>query len=165
MLWKRVIVGDQERVLIAKNGHFSGILEPGQHRVFVVPGVSLKTERHNVRDLVFQSKWVDYLVKEQPELAERYFTRVETSDLQIAVVYVNNQLWEVLLPAKRVLYWRGLAEITAEVIDVISQREIPASAFSLIEASKLDHLTVTGEFEDLLDNLLELEASPVGNSR
>ncbi|MBV8707498.1 MAG: hypothetical protein JO028_09930, partial [Acidobacteriaceae bacterium] len=73
MLWKRVIVGDQERVLIAKNGRFSGILEPGQYRIFVTPGMSLEAERHDIRNLVFTSKWADYLAKEQPDLVSRYF--------------------------------------------------------------------------------------------
>jgi SPFH domain / Band 7 family len=131
--WKRVIVGDQERVLIAKNGRFSGILEPGQHHIFVSPGVFLETEKHNMRDLVFGSKWADYLVKERPDLVNRYFTCVETSDVQVAMVYVDSKLLEVLLPAKRVLYWRGLAEVTAEVIDVVAQPEIPASKLPALE--------------------------------
>ena len=133
MLWKRVIVGDQERVLVAKNGRFSQILEPGQHRIFVAPGVSLDLEKHNVSDLKLQSKWSDYLVKERPELASRYFIRVETDDIQVAMVYVDNKLTEVLLPAKRALYWRGLAEVTAEVIDVIARPEVPAGRLPALE--------------------------------
>src|SRR3954447_1071671 len=133
MLWKRVVVGDQERVLIAKNGRFNGILESGQHRIFVSPGVFLETEKHNMRDLVFGSKWADYLVKERSDLVNRYFTCVETSDVQVAMVYVDSKLLEVLLPAKRVLYWRGLAEVTAEVIDVVAQPEIPASKLPALE--------------------------------
>ena len=133
MLWKRVIVGDQERVLIAKNGRFSGILEPGQHRIFVAPGVSLETEKHDVRDLVFGSKWADYLMKARPDLVNRYFTRVETNDVQVAMVYVDSKLSEVLLPAKRVLYWCGLAEVTAEVVDVVAQPEIPVFKLPALE--------------------------------
>jgi regulator of protease activity HflC (stomatin/prohibitin superfamily) len=133
MLWKRVIVGDQERVIVAKNGRFSQILEPGLHRIFIAPGVSLDLERHNVRDLRFGSKWSDYLVKERPELVNRYFTCVETSDVQVAMVYADSKLEEVLLPAKRVLYWRGLVDITAEVVDVIAQPEVPASKLPALE--------------------------------
>jgi hypothetical protein len=133
MLWKRIIVGDQERVLIAKNGRFSGILEQGQHRIFVAPGVTLETERHNLRGLVFESKWTDYLAQKRPDLVSRHFMRVETSDAQVAMVYVDGKLKEVLLPAKRVLYWRGLVEVTAEVVDVIAQPEIPAIKLPALE--------------------------------
>jgi hypothetical protein len=86
-----------------------------------------------MRDLVFGSKWADYLVKERPDLVNRYFTCVETSDVQVAMVYVDSKSLEVLLPAKRVLYWRGLAEVTAEVINVVAQPEIPASKLSALE--------------------------------
>jgi hypothetical protein len=107
MLWKRIIVGDQERALISKNGRFGGILAPGEYRLFIRPGVSLDVEKYNVRDLVFQSAWADYLAKERPDIAERYFTRVETNDLQVAMVYVDSKLFKVMLPAKRLLFWRG----------------------------------------------------------
>jgi hypothetical protein len=120
MLWKRVTVGDQERILVSKDGRFGGILTPGAYNMFVTPGVPLDLERHNVRDLVFQSVWAEYLVQERRELAERYFTRVETSDTQVAMVYVDRKLFKVMLPAKRMLFWRTPAEVTAEVVDVIA---------------------------------------------
>ena len=126
MLWKRVTVGDQERILVTKNGRFGGILTPGVYNMFISPGVSLEMERHSVRDLVFQSAWAEYLVQERRELADRYFTRVETSDTQIAMVYVDGKLFKVMLPAKRMLFWRTPAEVTAEVVDVIASPEIPA---------------------------------------
>jgi regulator of protease activity HflC (stomatin/prohibitin superfamily) len=133
MLWKRIVVGDQERVLVAKNGRFKGIFLPGEYRVFVAPGVSLEVEKHNVRDLVFRSTWADYLAQERLEVAERYFTRVETNDVQVAMVYVDGKLFSVLHPAKRVLYWRGAAEVKAEVVDVIAEPEVPSEMLSALE--------------------------------
>jgi hypothetical protein len=79
MLWKQIIVGDQERALISKNGRFGGIFTPGEYRLFTTPGVSLEVEKHNVRDIVFQSTWSDYLAKERPDIADRFFTRIETN--------------------------------------------------------------------------------------
>jgi hypothetical protein len=119
LLWRQIIVRDQERALITKNGRFGGILAPGQYRLFTVPGVSLNVEKFNVRDLVFESTWADYLAKERPEVAERYFTRVETNDLQVAMIYVDGKLFKVMLPAKRLLFWRGAVEVTAEVVNVV----------------------------------------------
>jgi hypothetical protein len=119
MLWKEIIVGDQERALIIKNGRFGGILAPGEYRFAALPGVSLNVETHDVRDLVFQSAWADYLAKERPDVAERHFTRVETNDFQVAMIYVDGMLFEVMLPAKRRLFWRVAAKVTAEVVKVI----------------------------------------------
>ena len=126
MLWKRIIVGDQERALITENGRFGGILAPGEYRLVAKPGVSLDVEKHNVRDLVFQSTWADYLAKERPDVAERHFTRVETNHLQVAMVYVDGMLFQVMLPAKRMLFWRGAAAVTAEVVNVIDAPEVAA---------------------------------------
>jgi regulator of protease activity HflC (stomatin/prohibitin superfamily) len=133
MLWKRIVVGDQERILITKNGRFGGILSPGEYRMFVPPGDELETEKYNLRNLVFDSTWADYLVKERPQLVERYFTRVETNDVQIALVYVDAKLFSVLTPAKRVLFWREAGDVTAEVIDVIAQPEVPAEKLPALE--------------------------------
>lgn len=133
MLWKRIVVGDQERILITKNGRFGGILSPGEYRMFVPPGDELETEKYNLRHLVFDSTWADYLMKERPQLVERYFTRVETNDVQIALVYVDAKLYSVLTPAKRVLFWRAAGDVTAEVIDVIAQPEVPADKLPALE--------------------------------
>lgn len=133
MLWKRIVVGDQERVLVAKNRRFDRILTPGTYRVFTAPGVSLCVEKFNVRDLVFQSTWTDYLVKERPDVTERHFTLVETSDVQVAMVYADGKLYKVLTPAKRVLFWRGPVEITAEVVDVVAEPVIPRDKIAALE--------------------------------
>ncbi len=133
MLWKQIIVGDQERALITKNGRFGGILAPGEYRLVTKPGVSLDVEKHNVRDLVFQSTWADYLAKERPGLAERHFTRVETNHLQVAMVYVDGMLFQVMLPAKRMLFWRGVSAVTAEVVNVIDAPEVSAQKLPAAE--------------------------------
>jgi hypothetical protein len=130
MLWKRITVGEQERALISKNGRFGGILAPGEYRLLTLPGVSLDVEKHNVGDLVFQSAWADYLAKERPDVAERHFTRVETNDLQVAMVFVDGMLFKVMLPAKLLLFWRGAAAVTAEVVKVIDAPEVSAQKLS-----------------------------------
>ncbi len=126
MLWKRIIVGDGERALVTKNGRFGGILSPGEYRLFVTAGVSLGVEKHHVREIVFQSAWAEYLAKERPDVAERHFTRVETNHLQVAMVYLDGKLFQVMLPAKRMLFWRGVVEVTAEVVNVIDDPQVPA---------------------------------------
>src|SRR5438067_13500788 len=111
MYWERISIGDHERVLVIKNGRFKAILAPGEHRMFVAPWVCLQFEKHDVRDLVFRSRWADYLINERPDLVQRYFTLTETNEVQVGIVYVDGKLFQVLAPAKRVLFWRGEAEV------------------------------------------------------
>ena len=157
MLWKRIIVGDQERALVSKNGRFGGIFTPGEYRLFTTPGVSLDVEKYNVRELVFQSTWADYLAKERPDIAERHFTRVETNDLQVAMVYVDRKLFKVMLPAKRLLFWRGAAEVTAEVVNVIDEPEVPAQKLPALERLGKESLTTFCLVEEAKAGLLYID--------
>lgn len=120
MLWKRIALRDHERALVARNGGFHKILTHGEYRMLTLPGMSLEVERHNILHLAFKSKWSNYLVRERPDLVERYFTVAETNEFQIAMVYANGELFKIVTPAKRMLFWRDVAEITVELIEVIA---------------------------------------------
>lgn len=151
MFWKRIIVGFRERIVVAKNGRFHAMLAPGKYRIFVLPGVSLEMERHDLRDLVFQSRWADYLISERPEVAERHFMRVETNDVQVGMVYVNGELFKVLAPAKRVLFWRGQAEVTAELVNVIAEPEISPQNLDDLERMLPDSFATMSAIEEELE--------------
>lgn len=145
MLWKRVTVRDQERILVAKNGRFSAILTPGSHRVSAWPGVSVSFDKFDTRDLVFHSRWSNYLVKERPDVIERHFAVVRTNEMQIAMIYADGKLFKVLTPAKCVLFWRGSVNITAEVVTVIAEL-----------ATESDE--PPSEFDEFVDQLVGCEA-------
>ncbi len=122
----RIVVGDQERVLLIRKGRFERILEPGEYWIWALGG-AIETEIHNLKEIVFESSWADYLAKERPAVAERHFSIVETSDSQVAVVCLDGKLSRVIGPGKRVLFWRGPVAVTAEVIDVKDRPEVPQS--------------------------------------
>jgi hypothetical protein len=120
MLRKRIRVGIHERFVLTSNGQFAGILMPGNYSIFTTSGVSLDMEKHEIRDVVFRSAWSEYLVRQRPELVRQHFTCVETTHAQVALVFANESLLEVMTPAKRLLLWRGAAEIRSEIVDVIA---------------------------------------------
>ncbi len=157
MLWKRINVGDGERALLIKNGRFGGILSPGGYALFVAPGVSLDIEKYSIRELTFQSAWTDYLIRERPGIVERYFTRVDTTDNQIALVYADGKLYKVLPPARRVLFWRGTADVSAEVVDVIARPEVPADKLPAVEHMGRDSLMTVFAIDEGKADLLFLD--------
>jgi regulator of protease activity HflC (stomatin/prohibitin superfamily) len=57
---------------------------------------------------------------------ERYFTLVETSDTQVALVSLDGRLARVIPPSTRVLFWRGAIEVTFASIDVRAEPEVAA---------------------------------------
>ena len=147
MLWKRVLVRDHERFVVTKNNRFDSILTPGTHRLFMVPGFRVELTKADVRDIVFRSKWADYLISNRPDVVERHFTLVETSEVQVAMVYEGGNLLLVMTPAQRVLLWKGSADVTAEIVEVLSEADTQPAASDI--------------FDGLLDGLIDSEV-PTG---
>ena len=82
-MMRRILVGDNERVLVIRKRRFENILGPGEYWLFTL---GVKLVRVNATELVFVGEWADFIVTQKPELAARYFTVVETNDAQVAVV-------------------------------------------------------------------------------
>jgi hypothetical protein len=128
MLWKRIKVRSRERALLFKDGRLEEILSPGEYRFLVTSAGSVTLERHSLRDPVFQSRWADHLMRRRPDLIQRHFTCIETHETQVALVYLNDQLFTVLLPARRILFWRDAAQVRTEIVDLTAEQEMTETA-------------------------------------
>ena len=124
-MFKRILVGDAERALLIRNKRFAEILEPGEYWIFAL-GQSIDVERFSTRDPAFVSPWTDFIVRERPELAERFLNVIETSDSQVAILYIDGRLVRVIAPGKRVVYWKGAFKVSADLIDVDREPAIPS---------------------------------------
>jgi regulator of protease activity HflC (stomatin/prohibitin superfamily) len=157
-IFKRILVGDQERVLLISKGRLQRILAPGEHWVFTL-GRSVAIERYSIRDVEFKSDWAEYICNQRPDLVEQFFAPVETRDIEVALVYVDRKLVRVVGPGRRVLYWTGSAEITARVFDAKVEPEVPRDAlpglarlqcppavWSSVEEGKVGLLFIDGRF-------------------
>src|SRR5215475_13557176 len=122
---RRILIGDNERVVVIRKRRFAEILGPGVRWMFTF-GQGIELQRYNVRDLVYSGEWAELIVNSRPEVATRWFTVVETSDAQVALVYLDGRLARVIGPSNRVLYWKGPVNVTFERIDVRADVEVPA---------------------------------------
>jgi len=126
---RRVVVGENERVLVTRKRRFADILEPGEYWLF---GLGVDLVPYNVRDLAFAGEWADHIANRCPDLVERYFTPVATSDAQVAVVYLDGKLSRVIGPSNRVLFWKAAVNVAFELIDVRAQPEVPAKMLAAL---------------------------------
>src|SRR5215470_3432843 len=125
-MFRRIVIGDHERVLVTRKRRFETILDPGVYwMVTAFRGVTL--ERHNTRDLLFASEWIATLANQRRDLADRHFTVIETSASQVAALYLDGRLARVMAPASRVLYWPTAVEVTFTLVDVLAEPEVPAT--------------------------------------
>jgi len=154
---QRVPVGDLERVLLIRKGRFERMLDPG---AYWITGRNVELEMRNIREMVFESRWADYLFKHQPAVSERYFTVVETGDHEVALVSFDGKVVRVTGPGQRLLFWKGLAQVSAKVTDARANPEVPTAlvgpvsrlgretgvTFTTVEEGKTGLLFLDGKF-------------------
>ncbi len=124
MLFKRkFIVRKHERGLLFKQGDFVRFLDPGVYRPIDLL-MRLHVELRDIADPKFEHRLADFFVNQYPAEVERLFVKVETRDHEVAVIYKNGHFAEVIGPDKRELYWKGVVDITAQVIDIADNFDV-----------------------------------------
>ena len=151
---KRVTVKKNERGLLLRNGDFERVLQPGTHWLFA--GLdTLRVELFALEQSAFTHGLADYLMAKEPEVVAAEFVRVELTENQVGLRTENGVLAEVLAPATRRLYWKGLVDVQVEVIDLAPSAELPAgSASQAAKGKRSGPVLIKGN-----DQLLKLPAT------
>jgi hypothetical protein len=110
-------------ILVIRKRRFAEILGPGARWIF---GRGIELLPYNVRDPIFAGEWADHIANHRPETVARYFTVIETSDAQVAAVYLDGRLARIVAPSSRVLYWKGAVNVAVEIVEVRAEPEVPA---------------------------------------
>ena len=114
---QKFIVRKHERGLLFRDADFVRFLEPGTYR-FNTLRRRYDVERFDVTEPAFTHALADYLVEAEAKDVERLFTVVATREREVAVVYWNDRIAEVVRPAERKLYWNGPVTIRVERFDL-----------------------------------------------
>jgi regulator of protease activity HflC (stomatin/prohibitin superfamily) len=153
---KRVTVKKNERGLLLRNGDFERVLPPGTH--WLLAGFEdLRVELFALEQPAFAHGLVDYLMAKEPEVVEAEFVRTELSEHQVGLRTENGVLVEILPPATRRLYWKGLVDVRVEVIDLSASAEVPPAIVSRLVQTQLRQRAVAG-----LAGVLQVQVSEHG---
>ncbi|QTD44831.1 slipin family protein [Ottowia testudinis] len=143
MKLKRVTVKKNERGLLLRNGDFDRVLQPGTHWLF--DGFdALRVETFAIEQTAFTHGLADYLMAKEPEVVAREFVRVDLSETQVGLRFEDGVLVELLAPATRRLYWKGLREVRVEVIDISATPELPPDLVQRLTQTQLRSRPVAG---------------------
>lgn len=142
-LLKRVTVKKNERALLLRNGDFDRVLGAGSHWLASLMD-DLKVETFPLDQPAFCHKLSDYLMAKEPEVVASEFVRVELSETQVGLRSENGVLVEVLPPATRRLYWKGLVDVRVDVVDIEMSAEVPAVVASRLSQTQLRQRAVAG---------------------
>jgi regulator of protease activity HflC (stomatin/prohibitin superfamily) len=119
------------------------VLQPGTHWLFAGFDVLL-VELFALSQPAFTHALADYLMAKEPRVVEAEFVRVELAETQVGLRTENGALVEVLAPATRRLYWKGIVDVKVEVIDIHTSAEVPAAIVARLVQTQLRQRAVTG---------------------
>jgi len=143
MKFNRVIVKKNERGLLLRNGDFERVLQPGVHWLFEAID-ALRVETFALDQAAFTHRLADYLMAKEPAVVAAEFVRVELTETQVGLRTENGVLVEVLAPATRRLYWKGLVDVQVEVIDISASAEVPAAVVARLVQAQMRQRAVAG---------------------
>jgi regulator of protease activity HflC (stomatin/prohibitin superfamily) len=125
MFYRVFTVLKHERGLLFKKGDFIRFLDPGTYR-FIDPLYRVRVERFDLAEPVFKHRLADFILKAYPADVERLFNVVETGANEVAVIYKDGRFADVIGPERRVIYWKGVVDVTAQVINIAEEFVVPA---------------------------------------
>ena len=155
-MFKRVTVKKNERALLLRGGDFERVLPPGRHWLFAGMD-ALRVETFALETPALNHPLTDYLLAKEPEVVAHDFVRVQLGETQAGLRFEDGVLVEVLPPATRRLYWKGLRELRVDVIDTAEQAELPPALVQRLTQTQLRQRAVQG-----LDGVLQVQVPEHG---
>ena len=141
MFTSKFIVRKHERGLLFKDGDFLRFLAPGTYRFWNTPR-RYTVEINDVTFARFEHRLSDFLAKDFEEDVKRLFQIVETSADEVAVIYEKERLVDVIGPASRAFYWKGVVDVKTMLIDIAEVFKIDNSIAKVIAILCVDQPTV-----------------------
>ena len=140
MIRKEVIVAENQRGLLVKDGRLLRMLDPGRHvlwdwdnrlRAEIVPAQGN-----------FASPWTAIIEKLHPEMAAEYFEIVRPVEGQVAVVWLDGRASLIVRPGQVVHIWKALNDVRVETFDVLERPRLDKA--QLVAFEKADSAAGTG---------------------
>lgn len=140
---ERITVKKSERALLLRNGDFVRVLGAGTHWLF--SGLDqLRVETFPLDQTAFRHALADYLMAKEPAVVAAEFVRVELAENQVGLRSENGVLVEILPPGTRRLFWKGLVDVTVELVDLQAGAELPAALVARLTQTQLRQRAVSG---------------------
>lgn len=128
----KIIINENERGYLFKDGKFEKMLEPGKHSLIFWNSYKLK--KVNVNDMPINTEGLDINVLMKDESFAKSIVTLNVPDNKIAIHYINGRILNVLASGEYA-FWNILKKHTFEIIDMINpevQKEVDRKLFKYI---------------------------------
>lgn len=140
LMFERILVQENQRVLVFRDGTFLKILSPGTYWFFKALH-ELTFENHDITQPQFCSEWTDVLLKNHKDEVADCLTWVDILDHQVALVSLNGKAYELLPLGARRAYWTVMHELDFEVIDTSQNLQVPPEKVPTLMRLRSNHFS------------------------
>lgn len=157
-----VVVKDDERGFLYRDGRFVRLLEPGRLRS-IDPAVKLSADVFKVVRAELPAERALLMEKTQPLVAEKHFAIVQAGPAEVAIVSFDGEPKHLVLPNTTRAFWKTLTQVDVEMIDTAADMRIakrhldrldlarvPVAVNAVVEAHEAGLLMVDGKLEGRL---------------
>ncbi|MTD96365.1 slipin family protein [Hyphomicrobium sp. xq] len=161
--WFDVVVRDDERGFLSRDGRFVRLLPPGRFTSFD-PAHQLSVEVVKVVRAEIATERALLMQRTHRPVAEQNFEIVQAGPTEVAIVSFDGEPKHLVPPNTTRAYWKALTSVDVELIDTENElrvakryldkldpaRSAGAIAFAVVEAHEAGLLMVDGELKERL---------------
>lgn len=114
-LQEKIIIGDTEKAFLYKDKKFIKILDAGIHEFWSWQNYT-HTPIFIPKDELYHDKQILNLINLYPEQFSKHTATIKTNAKELALIYFDDRLIDILMPAKEAYYWLNNKDIKIEKI-------------------------------------------------
>jgi regulator of protease activity HflC (stomatin/prohibitin superfamily) len=162
LLFKLIVIGEDERGLLYRAGKLEALLGAGRHRLFNLNGAA-KVETHKATRAEFPVERYETIARVRPDIAEQAFENVVTGEGEVAIVSMDGLPKLVLAPFMQRVFWKavtridvrriqtkGVLRVAREDAVLMDMRVSNVATETIVEAHEVGLLFVDGAFVETL---------------
>ncbi|MCH1924345.1 slipin family protein [Shewanella sp. C32] len=131
MFNKKIVVADNERVLVFKAKQLVNVLQPGEHKLRGFGDMpELKT--YDIGDLYFAEENTVRWFNKYPLLAE-HIAHFHVTEQQTGLLYLDDQLKGIVTPGCHLYLWREAGDIRLDTFDIANNLVVDEATLTAIK--------------------------------
>lgn len=133
--WFEVVIKDDERAFLVRDGRFVRLLPPGRFTTFD-PAHHLTAEIVKVMRAEIAPERALLLQKTQRPVAEQNFEIVQTGPTEVAIVSLDGEPKLLVAPNSTRAFWKVLTRVDVELIDTAAEMRIAKRHLDKLDAAR-----------------------------
>lgn len=132
---KKLIVSENHRVIVTRDGKISDILVAGKHRI---KARDTEFETHDINTTEYLSSQLENaLIKTAPHLADKHFLGLQTGSNEVKIIQRDKIPMMVMKPDSKLSLWKDAGPFDIMEISVEGAAEVPSDLAQRLRRARL----------------------------